>query len=39
VPGPPFFSAAGGERNIRLSYSQAAPEGIEEGIARLGSLL
>jgi 2-aminoadipate transaminase len=39
VPGPPFFSAGGGERNIRLSYSQASPEGIEDGIARLGPLL
>jgi 2-aminoadipate transaminase len=39
VPGPPFFSGEGGERNIRLSYSQASPQGIEEGIARLGPLL
>jgi 2-aminoadipate transaminase len=39
VPGTPFFVAAGGERNIRISYSQASEERLEEGIARLGSIL
>ena len=39
VPGPPFFSAGGGERNIRISYSQATEERLEEGIALLGPIL
>jgi len=39
VPGRPFFAGAGGESNIRISYSQASEERIEDGIARLGPLL
>lgn len=39
VPGPPFFAEAGGERNVRVSFSQVARERIEEGIARLGHVL
>jgi 2-aminoadipate transaminase len=39
VPGPPFFAAGGGERNVRISYSQASEELLEEGIARLGPLV
>jgi len=39
VPGAPFFSAAGGERNIRISYSQATEKRLEEGIALLGPIL
>jgi DNA-binding transcriptional MocR family regulator len=39
VPGRPFFSGAGGERNIRISYSQASEERLEEGIALLGPIL
>jgi 2-aminoadipate transaminase len=39
VPGRPFFSGAGGERNIRISYSQASEERLERGIALLGPLL
>ena len=39
VPGGPFFASEGGERNIRISYSQASEERLEEGIARLGSIL
>jgi 2-aminoadipate transaminase len=39
VPGPPFFADGGGERNVRISYSQASEDRIEEGIARLGPLV
>ena len=39
VPGQPFFAGSGGERNIRISYSQASEERIEKGIALLGPLL
>jgi 2-aminoadipate transaminase len=39
VPGPPFFVTGGGERNVRISYSQASEELLEEGIARLGPIL
>jgi 2-aminoadipate transaminase len=38
VPGPPFFAQGGGQRNVRISFSQVARERIEEGIARLGPL-
>ena len=39
VPGPPFFPSAGGERNVRLSYSRVTEDEIEAGIERLASLL
>jgi len=39
VPGAPFFSGSGGEQNFRISYSQAAEERLEEGIALLGRIL
>lgn len=39
VPGPPFFPAGGGERNLRLSFSRADEAEIDEGIRRLGPLL
>jgi 2-aminoadipate transaminase len=39
VPGKAFFVAAGGERNVRISYSQASVERLEEGITRLGQVL
>jgi 2-aminoadipate transaminase len=39
VPGKPFFVGGGGERNIRISYSQASEELLEEGISRLGQVL
>jgi 2-aminoadipate transaminase len=39
VPGVPFFVAGGGERSLRLSFSQLAFENIEPGIARLGQAL
>lgn len=39
VPGGPFFTGDGGERNFRISYSQATEERLEEGIALLGPIL
>ena len=39
VPGVPFFVGGGGERSLRMSYSQLAFENIEPGIARLGQAL
>jgi 2-aminoadipate transaminase len=39
VPGPPFFPAAGGEHHVRLSYSRAGKDEIDEGVRRLGQLL
>ena len=39
VPGPPFFSAEGGERHVRLSFSRVSEEEIDDGIRRLGALL
>jgi 2-aminoadipate transaminase len=39
VPGKSFFPNGGGESTMRLNFSNASPERIREGIARLGSLL
>jgi 2-aminoadipate transaminase len=39
VPGSAFFPAGGGENTLRLNYSSAKPDRIEEGIKRLGSIL
>lgn len=36
VPGGPFFVDGGGERSLRLNFSNADPERIAEGIARMG---
>jgi len=38
VPGAPFFPNGGGENTLRLNFSNAKPEMIEEGIARLGKV-
>ena len=38
VPGAPFFPNGGGENTMRLNFSNATPEMIQEGIARLGSV-
>lgn len=35
VPGAPFYPCGGGERTMRLNFSYAAPDVIEEGIKRL----
>nr|WP_316656929.1 PLP-dependent aminotransferase family protein [uncultured Gellertiella sp.] len=39
VPGRAFFADGSGANNIRLSFSCASPEMIEEGMARLGRLI
>jgi 2-aminoadipate transaminase len=36
VPGAPFFPSGGGHNTMRLNFSNARDEQIEEGIARLG---
>ena len=36
VPGAPFFPCGGGTNTMRLNFSHATDEQIEEGIARLG---
>jgi 2-aminoadipate transaminase len=37
VAGSDFFSGRGGEGALRLAYSSAAPDEIDEGVARLAS--
>ena len=39
VPGAPFYPRGGGKNTMRLNFSNASPEKIREGIARLGSVL
>jgi 2-aminoadipate transaminase len=39
VPGEPFFPDGGGENTMRLNFSNAKPDRIEEGIKRLGAIL
>jgi 2-aminoadipate transaminase len=39
VPGMPFFVDGGGEHNMRLNFSNADEETIEEGIRRLGQII
>jgi len=39
VPGAPFFSTGGGYNTMRLNFSNASPEKIREGIARLGKVI
>jgi 2-aminoadipate transaminase len=39
VPGTSFHPVGGGDRTMRLNFSYCMPERIEEGIARLGSVL
>ncbi len=39
APGESFFPAGGGENSLRLNFSNAKPDGIVEGIKRLGSVL
>ncbi len=39
VPGGPFHPNGGGENTIRLNFSNAKPEMIRDGIARLGRVL
>lgn len=37
VPGAPFFTDGGGAGTLRLNFSNAAPERIEQGIERLAA--
>jgi 2-aminoadipate transaminase len=39
VPGEPFYPCGGGHNTMRLNFSNATPENIREGIARLGKVL
>lgn len=39
VPGAPFYATGGGHNTMRLNFSHAKPEKIQEGIARLGAVL
>lgn len=39
VPGTAFHPCGGGENTMRLNFSNASPEKIREGIARLGKVL
>lgn len=39
VPGDPFYTNKTGVSTMRLNYTNATPEVIEEGIKRLGSIL
>lgn len=39
IPGDSFFSNGGGENTMRLNFSNASPEMINEGIYRLGCVL
>jgi 2-aminoadipate transaminase len=39
VPGAPFHANGGGQNTFRLNFSNATPEQIEQGIARLGKVL
>ena len=39
VPGAPFFPNGGGHNTMRLNFSNAKPEKIRDGIARLGQVI
>ena len=39
VPGQSFFANGGGQNTMRLNFSNASPEMIRTGIARLGETL
>jgi 2-aminoadipate transaminase len=39
LPGIPFYVDGGGEDTIRLNFSNASPEGIKEGVARLARVM
>ncbi len=38
VPGTDFFPRGGGENHMRLNFSNARPEVIHDGIARLAAI-
>lgn len=39
VPGGPFYALGGGENTMRMNFSNATPEQIEEGILRLSNVI
>jgi 2-aminoadipate transaminase len=39
VPGEPFFACGGGKNTMRLNFSNATPEQINEGIGRLSRVI
>jgi DNA-binding transcriptional MocR family regulator len=39
VPGGPFFPNGGGQNTMRLNFSNATNQNIQEGIYRLGTVL
>lgn len=39
VPGAPFYPCGGGHNTMRLNFSYATPEKIQEGILRLGKAI
>ena len=39
VPGKPFYPDGGGENTLRMNFSNATPEKIQEGIFRLARVL
>jgi 2-aminoadipate transaminase len=39
VPGGPFYACGGGDRSMRLNFSNATPEKIRLGIERLGKAM
>jgi 2-aminoadipate transaminase len=39
VPGEPFYPNGGGHNTMRINFSYASPEKIQEGISRLGEVL
>lgn len=39
VPGAPFFPCGGGQNTMRINFSNATPENIREGIARMGMVI
>ena len=39
VPGAPFYPTGGGHNTMRLNFSNAKPDMIQEGIARLGRVI
>ncbi|MFU8772064.1 MAG: PLP-dependent aminotransferase family protein [Anaerolineales bacterium] len=39
VPGLPFYPCGGGHNTLRINFSYANPENINEGISRLGKVL
>jgi 2-aminoadipate transaminase len=39
VPGASFYPCGGGENTMRLNFSNATPDKINEGIARLARVV